>query len=151
MATKGSARDVLAMTAALLDQGRSVDHLSALVTVAGLGALVATGLLDADDPVLTAALILSVLAGMAARYYGIRVGFDAALFHRLAESTGGANADLAALDGALSDMGFLAAAKAGKPFAARIAGARGLFYRLVAAAGIQILLILVGAAVAALS
>jgi hypothetical protein len=51
----------------------------------------------------------------------LRVGFDAALFRRLADAP-----DLAAFDAAMMGLGLLPAAKAGRPIEARAAGARRL-------------------------
>ena len=92
---------------------------------------------------LTTILALVVLLGLAELYFAIRVGFDAALFRRLAAAPEGF--DRARLDRALSRLGLMPEAKTGRPIIERIAGAR----RLLAWQGMtlvaQILLALFGA------
>ena len=66
------------------------------------------------------------LAGLAETYLAIRVGFDAALFRRLGEHSG--RPISRALDAALTRLGLLPAARAGRPLELRIAGAQRLFY-----------------------
>ena len=96
---------------------------------------------------LTTILALVVLLGLVELYLAIRVGFDAALFHRLAAAPEGF--DCARLDRALSRLGLMPEAKTGRPIVERIAGAR----RLLAWQGMtlvaQVLLVLVGAALSA--
>ena len=94
----GVAHVMLAASAALLKQGRILDHLSRQLTVAALLALIAAGAFGVASPILASSLGLAVLAGLAEAHYGIRVGFDAALFERLGEQ---ATMDLASLDAAL--------------------------------------------------
>jgi len=60
-------------------------------------------------------------------------------------------AALAELDAALTSMGLLPAGKAGRPIDQRVAGACRLFYRQAVMVGLQLVLFLLGGAVAALS
>jgi len=99
-------------------------------------------------PALATPLGLAALAGLAETYYAIRVGFDAALFHRLSKQ---APPDLAALDAALVRLGLLPVSKSGRPLEQRIAGAKLLFYKQGAALVLQVALLLCGAAAALLS
>lgn len=132
-------RRLLTVTAALLTQGRTLDHLSRLLTVGALFGLLAHAVVNDADPVLvTVALLVAALAGFAQTYYAVRVGFDAALFGQLDDAA----ADLAGVDSALQRLGLLPADKAGRPVDARIAGARVLFQTQAAMLGIQIAVVL---------
>jgi hypothetical protein len=142
---------LLAAAAALLDQGRRIDKLSRLLTVTALAALVAIAVLGAPRLMVVALLGLSVLAGAVELYLAVRVGFDAALFRRLAEAADAGTVELADLDAALTSMGLLSAGKAGRPLAARVAGACSLLYQQAGSLVLQIALFLLGAVIAALS
>ena len=137
-------QDLAAAAAALLDQGQCADRLSRPITAASAIVLLLLPAFLGPPPVLlTTILALVVLLGLAELYFAIRVGFDAALFHRLAAVPEGF--DRARLDRALSRLGLMPEAKAGRPIIERIAGAR----RLLAWQGMtlvaQILLVLFGA------
>jgi hypothetical protein len=137
---------MLEAASALLQQGRIIDGLSRLLTVAALVMLIGASAFGVASPALVAALALAVLAGVAEAYYAIRVGFDAALFERL---RGPATMDLAALDAALVQLGLLPATKSGRPLEQRIAGAQRLLYKQGVVFVIQIAVLLCGAAAAA--
>ncbi len=131
------ARQVLAIVAVVLEQGERVDHVSRGLTVASLAGMVAVGMLAARPP-LPAMLLLgaAAFAGLAEIYFAVRVGIDAALFQRLA--AGADDPDWAVLDAALTRLGMLPAAKAGRPAAARIAGAARLLRWQIAALLVQL-------------
>lgn len=139
----GTAHAMLEVATALLQQGRTIDHLSRLLTVAALVLLIGASAFGGASPALAVALALAVSAGVAEAFYAIRVGFDAVLFDRLREL---ATMDLAALDVALTRLGLLSAAKSGRPLEQRIAGAQRLFYAQGAAFVIQVAILLCGAA-----
>lgn len=111
------ARQVLAIVSVVLGQGERVDHVSRGLTVASLAGMVAVGML-AGRPALPAMLLLgaAALAGLAEIYFAARVGIDAAL----------------------TRLGLLPAAKAGRPAAARIAGAARLLRWQIAALLVQL-------------
>jgi hypothetical protein len=144
----GAAHMMLETASALLQQGRAIDGLSRLLTVAALVLLIGASALGVASPALAVALALAVLAGLAEAYYAIRVGFDAALFDRLRER---ATIDLAALDVALAQLGLLPASKGGRPLEQRIAGAQRLFYEQGVALVTQVAILLCGAAAAFMS
>ena len=100
---------------------------------------------------MVALLALSVLAGVAELYLALRVGFDAALFRRLADATVAGTLELAKLDAALTAHGIVAGGKAGRPLEARVAGACRLLYQQAGSLVLQIVLFLLGAVIAALS
>jgi hypothetical protein len=139
-------RDVLASTAALLDQGERIDRISRAVTVTALATLAAFGVFDVDKPAAAVLLASSVLIGVAASYLAIRVGFDAALFRRMADAPD--LPDFSKLDGALTTLGLLAAAKAGRPLGERTNGACRLLRCLAGLAVAQLVLFLIGAVLA---
>lgn len=151
MSSADSAGALLATAAAWLDQGRRVDRLSRLLTVMALAALVAIAALGAPKLMVVALLGLSVLAGAVELYLAARVGFDAALFRRLAEAADAGTLELANLDAALTTMGLLPAGKSGRPLEARVAGACSLLYQQAGSLMLQIALFLLGVVIAALS
>jgi hypothetical protein len=146
--TSVSDRDVLASAAALLDQGECIDWLSRALMVLSLATLAAFGILDITKPVPAALLASSVLMGIAELYFAIRVGFDAALFRRLADTP--AAVDFAKLDGALTTLGILAPGKTARTLAQRTSGALRLFRCQASLAAAQTLLFLAGTVVAIL-
>ncbi|MDB5600566.1 MAG: hypothetical protein JWN71_2610 [Xanthobacteraceae bacterium] len=141
-------RSLLAATAALLTQGRTLDHLSRLLTAGALFGLLAHAVVNDADPMLaTLALLIAALAGFVQTYYAVRVGFDAALFRQFAETA----SDLAVLDATLDRLGLLPAEKIGRPIEARIAGARALLRMQTLALMIQIVVVLCAALFIALT
>ena len=133
-----------AATAALLAAGRGIDLLSRTLTAAALIALLllpASFGLPAAWP--TAIIAAVALIGLLELHFALRVGFDAALFLRLA-----ADPDPAGLDLALIGLGLMPAAKIGRPVAARARGAFQLLYRQAGCLAVQAVLILAGAGVA---
>ena len=137
-------RDLAAAAAALLDQGQRADHLSRLITAAAIVLLLLPSFLGPPPVLLTTILALVVLLGLVELYFAIRVGFDAALFHRWGAVPDGF--DCARLDRALLRLGLMPEAKTGRPIAERIAGARRLLAWQGVTLAAQVLLVLVGAA-----
>lgn len=141
-----SPRSLLDAIVALLDQGAGIDRLSCLLTVTALAGLVAISVTGPSPPMLVLMLALSALAGLVETYLAMRVGFDAALFRKLAQTPDVGPEKLAEPDAALTSLRLLPAGKAGRPLEARIAGARRLFYRQAGALALQCLLLLLGVA-----
>jgi hypothetical protein len=146
--TPVSEREVLASAAALLDQGERIDWLSRALIVLSLAALAAFGILDVNKLAAAALLATSVLTGVAELYFAVRVGFDAALFRRVADTP--AAVDFAKLDGALTALGLLAANKTGRTLAQRTNGAVRLFRFQVGLAAAQTALFMIAAVLAIL-
>jgi hypothetical protein len=130
------------IAAALLRQGSRIDSLSRILTgVALLAALLTAG----QEHALAVSLCIGAVgAGLAQLYLAIRVGFDAALFGGLT----GEVAELAAFDRAMSRLGLMPEAKAGRPLGARIAGASRLMALQGAALGLQVVLLAAAAGLA---
>jgi hypothetical protein len=111
--------------AALLAQGRWLCIASLLLWFAAL-----LGLIFVPHPPLWqfAVGLLSLLAGLMQLYYAIRVDFDACLLRALAEPGDDARA-AQRLDASLRALGLLKSARAGRDWASRWRGARGLLLR----------------------
>ncbi len=140
-----TARQLVLCAAAFLDQGRTIDRLSRLLTAAALIAILIGPAISTQPPwVLIQSAALVALAGIAQTYFAIRVGFDAALFRQLAHASEAP--DFAATDAALAQLGFLPTAKHRRPAGVRIAGARRLFGLQVLCLVAQVLSVLAGAA-----
>jgi hypothetical protein len=133
-------RQLLATTAALLDQGRLIDGLSRVMTAAALIGLMLWPAIGGPLRLAVGTMLLVALAGAIELVLAIRVGFDAALFHRLAQGTG----SLDGLDGALAELGLLPRAKAGRAAAARARGARRLLLRQGTMLAVQLALAILG-------
>lgn len=137
------ARTLLACVAAMLDQGQTVDRLSRSLTAAALiGLLVHPAAIGPPPWELAGVVILIALAGLVEAYFAIRVGFDAALFHQVANAPGAP--DFADTDQALTQLRLLPATKLGRPVGARIAGARRLLRFQVLALLVQVLAVVGG-------
>jgi hypothetical protein len=140
-------RNLLVCSAALLDQGRTVDRLSRPLTAAALIGMMVYPVITGRQPwVLFGFAMLVAVSGLVEMYFAIRVGFDAALFHQLA--SGPEAPDFAGMDAALARLGLLPAAKHDRPAEARVAGARRLFGFQILALAVQVLSIVIGACVA---
>jgi len=149
MSADATARQLMATTAALLDQGRRVDRLSRPLTAAALiGLLLWPAFAARPSAATVAVLALVALCGLAQTFLAVRVGFDAALFRDLAHEAG--SPGLRDLDASLQQLGLMPAAKAGRPLAARAAGARRLLDRQCIALLAQAALAILGALLALL-
>jgi hypothetical protein len=127
-ATDSASRQLIAAAACLLDQGCIVDGLSRLVTATALFVLMLPVVLPASPQKLPAVILSAVaVLGAIEAFFAVRVGFDAALFRRLA--TGSGPLDFNDLDNALSGLGLTAERRADRSAADRVTGARRLFYR----------------------
>jgi hypothetical protein len=137
-------RELLLCAAAFLDQGRTVDRLSRLLTAAALVAILIGPAIATRPPwVLIGSAALVTLAGLAEIYFAIRVGFDATLFNHVANAS--EPPDFAGTDAALTQLGLLPATKHSRPAGARIAGARRLFRLQILFLAAQVLSVLAGA------
>ena len=137
-------RATCAAAAAFLAQGRLIGGLSRLLTAGALLLLVALEIFGPTPPTATAIALLAAIAlGLVERYFAFRVGFDAALFARLADDP---YATLPHLDRAFVDLGLLPREKAGRTLQVRFAGARKLLLRQAAAAILQVLALIAAAA-----
>jgi hypothetical protein len=149
MTSEPETRHFLLAAAALLDQGATIDRLSRPLTIVALLGLLA-GLGVELGPLLTLGLLLVAIAGLIEAFFAIRVGFDAVLFHRLADDDRRSGLDLRGLDGALVMLGLVPEAKTARPVDVRVRGARRLLTLQAVALALQIAVIFFGAALVAL-
>ena len=137
-------RELIAATAALLDQHRRIDGVSRAFTAAGcVTILIGQTVISPPRWTVVAAAIV-VLAGLAEAYFAIRIGFDAALFQRVANTPG--RVDFGPMDAALMRLGFRADTGSSRPVDSRIAGTMRLFWLQTVALGMQVLAVLAAAA-----
>ncbi|MBK6630541.1 MAG: hypothetical protein IPG33_05570 [Betaproteobacteria bacterium] len=112
MSSNSNAEMLAGVTAALLGLGRRIDLWSlALLLVAIIVLAISAGVLV---PWRSGCLLVSVLAGIAQKYFSLRVALDAALFKRLAnhefrKSSVQDGETLMALDSAMADCGLIKA------------------------------------------
>ena len=149
MSGETEARYALAAAASLLDQGEIIDRLSRPLTLAALMGLT-VGLGIELGRLLTAGLVLVAVTGLIELYLALRVGFDAALFHRLAGDGNQRVPDLRNLDAALLKLGLLADTKSGRALEPRVSGARRLLFLQAAALVFQVVVIFFGTALVTL-
>jgi hypothetical protein len=111
-------RHQLAITAALLDQGRLIHHASLLISAI---ALLTTALLAEPSVIFGIAFLLLFALEL---YLAIRIAFDARLFASLATD---ACVD-AHFDSAMRALALLSQSKVGRDWTTRCRGARHLFH-----------------------
>lgn len=116
------AAQMLAAAADLLDQGQIVNRLSIAVTAIAI-AVMLLPVFPASGAFVPAAALVTI-AGLAEILLAIRVGFDAALFRRMANDATAERLDLSAVDNALVGLRLMAAEDAGRTLAHRFAGAK---------------------------
>lgn len=134
----------LLLVAALLRRGRSLDHLSSALSLVAvvfglapwLGVQASLGL----------ALICTslLIAGLAAKYWALRVALDAELFQRLAESGEQLEQQTHALDQALQNLGLQNAQQAGRSWSLRCQGALSLLRKQALCLLLQVVIVVLG-------
>lgn len=135
------------LATAVLSQGRGLDHWSLLFT----GFALAAPLVTAGSAAGRLGLLAVVLAGLAQKYFAVRVGLDREIFRSWAErwQRQGADpfADLEEMDRSLAALNLARNAEATipRPLPDRVQGALRLFRRQVLAFAIQVLLLVLGA------
>jgi hypothetical protein len=141
-------RDLAAVAALLLNQGVRVDAFSRLVTVGALFTLLLLPIAIGPPNIFVVVVLGPVtLVGLGEAYLAVRVGFDAALFRRLANDEAGF--DLDRLDASLLRLQLIPAGKTGRTIDQRIAGARRLLQWQGLLLALQAALMLGGAGLAA--
>jgi hypothetical protein len=140
-------RDLLVCTAALLDQGRTVDRLSRPLTAAALVViLICSPVVGLASWVPIRFAMLVALAGIAETYFAIRVGFDATLFRQVASAPEAP--DFAATDAALARLGVRQLSKLGRTADARVEGAKRLFGFQILSLVVQVVPVLAAGSIA---
>lgn len=128
--------------AALLEQGRKLQALSLVLT--GIAVFATLGP-QPGRPQAQVAVALSILLGIVALYFAIRVGLDARLMRRLAAQADHGRLDLASFDAGLTLAGLRPAAAATRTLGDRIAGASGLLRNQALATAAQLIVLAGGA------
>lgn len=134
----------LLLVAALLRRGRSLDHLSSALSLVAvvfglapwLGVQASLGL----------ALICTslLIAGLAEKYWALRVALDAELFQRLAEAGEQLEQQTHALDQALQNLGLQNAQQAGRSWSLRCQGALSLLRKQALCLLLQVVIVVFG-------
>ncbi|ERH52473.1 hypothetical protein O203_00930 [Ectopseudomonas chengduensis] len=134
----------LLLVAALLRRGRSLDHCSsALSLVAVLSGLAPW--LGAPPSLILALLCAALLiAGLAEKYWALRVALDAKLFQRLAEAGEQLDSQTHALDQALQNLGLQNAQQTGRSWSLRSQGALDLLRKQALCLLLQIVIVVLG-------
>ncbi|MBG0844904.1 hypothetical protein H3222_06775 [Pseudomonas chengduensis] len=134
----------LLLVAALLRRGRSLDHCSsALSLVAVLFGLAPW--LGAPPSLILALLCAALLiAGLAEKYWALRVALDAKLFQRLAEAGEQLDSQTHALDQALQNLGLQNAQQTGRSWSLRSQSALDLLRKQALCLLLQIVIVVLG-------
>ena len=134
----------LLLVAALLRRGRSLDHCSsALSLVAVLFGLAPW--LGAPPSLILALLCAALLiAGLAEKYWALRVALDAKLFQRLAEAGEQLDSQTHALDQALQNLGLQNTQQADRSWSLRCQGALGLLRKQALCLLLQVTVVVLG-------
>lgn len=130
-----SAEMHLHVVASLLRRGKAVDYLSTGMTLLGLALGLSQLWIIAPGLPLTLCVAFIVLCGLAEKYYGLRVAFDADLFSILAQDI----SRTAEMDLALSALRLQPVDKSGRSWALRSQGALALLRRQILFAALQLL------------
>lgn len=134
----------LLLVAALLRRGRSLDHFSSALSLVA----VAFGLapwLGAPPSLMLALLCAALLvAGLAEKYWALRVALDAELFQRLAESGEQLDNQTHALDQALQNLGLQNTQQADRSWSLRCQGALGLLRKQALCLLLQVTVVVLG-------
>jgi hypothetical protein len=133
------AAHMLAAAADLLEQGRSLNRLSAAVTAIAVGVMLVPDF--AGSAPIT---LLVVLAGVVELFFASRVRFDGRMFARLATEAADDRLDLAAFDAALSALRLMPEGQVDRRIAERFLAARRLLFLQVAALGAQMAIAVLG-------
>jgi len=134
----------LLLVAALLRRGRSLDHFSSALSLVA----VAFGLapwLGAPPSLMLALLCAALLvAGLAEKYWALRVALDAELFQRLAEFGDQLDSQTHALDQALQNLGLQNTQQADRSWSLRCQGALGLLRKQALCLLLQVTVVMLG-------
>lgn len=134
----------LLLVAALLRRGRSLDHFSSALSLVAVAFGLAPWL--GAPPSLTLALLCAALlvAGLAEKYWALRVALDAELFQRLAEFGDQLDSQTHALDQALQNLGLQNAQQADRSWSLRAQGALGLLRKQALCLLLQVTVVVLG-------
>lgn len=134
----------LLLVAALLRRGRSLDHLSSALSLVAVVFGLAPWL--GVQAILGLALICTslLIAGLAEKYWALRVALDAELFQRLAESGEKLEQQTHALDQALQNLGLQNAPQNQRAWSHRCRGALNLLRKQALCLLLQVVIVVFG-------
>lgn len=132
----------LHIVASLLRRGKALDNLSTGLTLLCIGFGLVQLLITVPNALLLVVVVIGVLLGILEKYYAIRVGFDADLFHMVASDPQWLSDRTAALDDALAQLGLAPVDKAARSWASRSQGALKLLRQQLLFLAVQLLVLL---------
>lgn len=135
--------DLLLVTA-LLRQGCSLDRFSSALSLVAVLFGLAPWLGAPPSLILALLCAAQLVAGLAEKYWALRVALDAELFQRLAEAGEQLDSQTHALDQALQNLGLQNAQQAGRDWSLRAQGALGLLRKQALCLLLQIVIVVLG-------
>ena len=132
----------LHVVASLLRRGTALDNLSTGLTLLSLAFGLIQLLITGAQPFLLILAVSGVILGLLEKYYAIRVGFDADLFHMVASDPQWLSDRTAALDDALAQLGLAPVDKNTRSWASRSQGALKLLRQQLLFLAVQLLVLL---------
>ncbi len=132
----------LHIVASLLRRGKALDNLSTGLTLLCIGFGLVQLLITVPNALLLVVVVIGVLLGILEKYYAIRVGFDADLFHMVASDPQWLSDRTAAMDDALAQLGLGPVGKNTRSWASRIQGALKLLRQQLLFLAVQLLVLL---------
>lgn len=134
----------LLLVAALLRRGRSLDHVSSALSLVAVLFGLAPWLGAPASLILALVCAALLIAGLAEKYWALRVALDAELFQRLAESGEQLDSQTHALDQALQKLGLQNAQQNNRAWSHRCQGALGLLRKQALCLLLQIVIVVFG-------
>jgi len=132
----------LHIVASLLRRGKALDNLSTGLTLLCIGFGLVQLLITVPNALLLVVVVIGVLLGILEKYYAIRVGFDADLFHMVASDPQWLSDRTAAMDDALAQLGLGPVDKNTRSWASRSQGALKLLRQQLLFLAVQLLVLL---------
>ena len=132
----------LHIVASLLRRGKALDNLSTGLTLLCVGFGLVQLLITVPNALLLVVVVIGVLLGILEKYYAIRVGFDADLFHMVASDPQWLSDRTAAMDDALAQLGLAPVNKNTRSWASRSQGALKLLRQQLLFLAVQLLVLL---------
>lgn len=134
----------LLLVAALLRRGRSLDHCSSALSLVAVLFGLAPWLGAPPSLILVLLCAALLIAGLAEKYWALRVALDAKLFQRLAEAGEQLDSQTHALDQALQNLGLQNAQQTGRSWSLRSQGALDLLRKQALCLLLQIIIVVLG-------
>lgn len=134
----------LLLVAALLRRGRSLDHFSSALSLVAVLLGLAPWLGAPASLILALICAALLIAGLAEKYWALRVALDAELFQRLAEAGEQLEQQTHALDQALQNLGLHNAPQNQRTWSHRCRGALNLLRKQALCLLLQVFIVVFG-------